>query len=542
MQIGAPSPKQFSIAENRAFVALIGYQDQGNLGLGYLSAVLQAQGYDVEMIDFCEDADHIAQYLISHQPLVVGFSLIFQCFLPDFKRVAGRLRSAGITSHFTIGGHFPSLCPEEVLKQIPELDSVVICEGEETLVKLVQRLSKGQDPLETSGIAYLCDDEVVKTKPRALVQDLDSLPFPHRPYEPEKIGVFHSLPLLASRGCMRRCSFCSIHMFYRNAPGKVVRIRRPKKVVEEMLHLHHRHNACIFLFQDDDFPLWSTRGRRWAEELAGHLHDSGLAGRTLWKISCRAEHVELDLFSKLRDAGLFLVYLGLESGDEESLNLLNKGITTEQNFLAMEKLKQLDIPADYGFMLFDPSSSFDSIRRNIDFLRLIAGDGRSAVHFSRMLPYGGTPIREQLQQDGRLRGDNTSPDYTFQNLRLNEYYQLLCQSVGPWLDARGFSDDLNYARYELETARRLVPEVQGVIEYRTALRSLTAESNKRLLLLVEESSLAFEQGERSKFDAATGQDYCEKGRALLLDMRNQFVFENIEVLKEASDPVTREYR
>src|SRR5262249_42718905 len=75
-------------------------------------------------------------------------------------------------------------------------------------------------------------------------------------------------------------------------PGKVVRVRRPEKVVEEMLHLNRRHGVRVFLFQDDDFPLWGKKGRRWADELVGRLHDSGLAESTVWKISCRAEYVE----------------------------------------------------------------------------------------------------------------------------------------------------------------------------------------------------------------------------------------------------------
>lgn len=537
MQVSTPSPKPVSIAQNRAFVVLIGYQDQGNLGLGYLAAVLQEHGYEVEMIDICDGADSIAMQLMTRRPIIVGFSLIFQCFLPQFKSVASRLRSVGVTSHFTIGGHFPSLCPDEILKHFPELDSVVLYEGEETLLDLASRISIGKDPRETSGIAYLCANEVVKTKPRALVQDLDSLPFPYRPYEPERIGAFRTLPLLASRGCMRRCSFCSIHRFYRNALGKVVRVRKPEKVIEEMLHLHHHHNVRIFLFQDDDFPLWSSRGQRWAEELVERLHDCGLADRTLWKISCRSEYVELDVFSKLRDAGLFLVYLGLESGNEESLDILNKGITVEQNLLAVKKLKQLGLLADYGFMLFDPSSSFESIRRNVDFLRQIVGDGHSAAHFSRMLPYGGTPIRERLELEGRLRGDNTTPDYDFLDLRLNKYYQLVSQTVGPWLDEHGFSDHLNYARYEFEAVKRLVPGVQGATNYLVSLRSLTAESNERLFRLVEKSSLTFEQGDESELDSLSALNYCEKGRTRLLDIRNRFIIENIDALKDASGPV-----
>src|ERR1035437_8988136 len=104
-----------------AEVALVGYQDQGNLGMGYLAAVLQERGHIVQMIDVRDGPEKIAERLASRQPLVVGFSLIFQVFLPQFRRVASHLRALGVTSHFTIGGHFPSLCHDEVLAQFPEL-------------------------------------------------------------------------------------------------------------------------------------------------------------------------------------------------------------------------------------------------------------------------------------------------------------------------------------------------------------------------------------------------------------------------------------
>jgi len=515
-----------------AEVALIGYQDQGNLGMGYLAAVLQERGHIVQMIEVRDGPEQIAERLAARQPVVVGFSLIFQAFLPQFRRLASSLRSAGVTSHFTIGGHFPSLCHDECLAQFPELDSVVRYEGEVTLVELVERLRKGKDWRDTPGIAYLRDGQVVDTEPRPLVQDLDSLPFPYRPFDPEQIGGFPTLPLLASRGCARRCSFCSIHTFYRTAPGKVVRVRKPAKVIEEMLYLHRHHGVRVILFQDDDFPLWGPAGRRWADELVGRMYDAGLVNRVLWKISCRAEYVEYELFAKLRDAGLFLVYMGIESGTEEGLELLNKEMSVEQNIQAIDTLKQLGIQVSYGFMLFDPSSTFQSIRENLSFLRRMVGDGRAAATFSRMLPYGGTPIRDTLRKEGRLRGDLTHPDYDFLDLRLNEYHRLLLPSVRPWIYKKGLSYELNYAWDELETVSRLAPGVQGVDEYRDALRTLTAESNGRLFLHVEESLDAFEQGDRSKLDPAPAQAYCEDGRKRLLDMRNRFIADNIDLLME----------
>ena len=275
-------------------------------------------------------------------------------------------------------------------------------------------------------------------------------------------------------------------------------------------------------------------GRRWANELVDRLHDSGLADRTIWKISCRAEYVEADLFSKLRDAGLFLVYMGIESGVEAGLEVLHKEMTVQQNLAGVQTLKRAGILFGYGFMLFDPSSSFESVRQNIKFLRQIVGDGSAAATFSRMLPYGGTPIRDQLQREGRLRGDLTHPDYVFLDVRLNEYHQMLSQIVRPWIHGEGLSYQLNYAWDELETVGRLVPSVEGIDAYRTALRSLTRESNEQLFRLVEESSSAFEAGDRSTLDLGAVRRYCEKTLTRLVGLRNSFISHNIYLLRDAA--------
>src|SRR5579871_1811442 len=515
---------------NRPDVALIGYQDQGNLGMGYLAAVLHRHGHSTEIIDVRDDPGAIAARLVDRPPLIVGFSLIFQAFLPQFRRVASHLRESGIRSHFTIGGHFPSLCHDEVLAHFPELDSVVRYEGEETLLELVDRLAANRDWRDVAGVAYLRDGEVICTPARALIADLDTLPFPDRPYEADRVGGFYTLPLLASRGCARRCSFCSIHTFYRTAPGKVVRVRKPMKVVEEMLYLLQHHSVRVILFQDDDFPLWGPAGRRWADELVARIYDAGLVDRMIWKISCRAEYVEYELFRKLRDAGLFLVYMGLESGTEQGLKVLNKEMSVEQNLAAVRILKELELNVSYGFMLFDPSSTFESIRENLAFLKNATGDGRAAATFSRMLPYGGTPIRDALRTEGRLRGDVTRPDYDFLDLRLNEFYRLLTPTVRPWIHHKGLTYQLDYAWDEFTTLTRLARGLQGAEEYRQALQSLTMESNHRLFRHVEECLDGFEQGDRSKLIVGPAQAYCEAGINQLLGLRNGFIARNVQLL------------
>jgi anaerobic magnesium-protoporphyrin IX monomethyl ester cyclase len=226
--------------------------------------------------------------------------------------------------------------------------------------------------------------------------------------------------------------------------------------------------------------------------------------------------------------------MGIESGVEAGLDILHKQMTVEGNLGAVQTLKDLGILFGYGFMLFDPSSSFGSIRENISFLRKIVGDGSAAATFSRMLPYGGTPIRDQLRAEGRLRGDITRPDYVFLDPRINEYHRLLSRTVRPWINGEGLSYQLNYALDELETVRRLVPGTEGGAGYHAKLRALTCESNEALFATVERSVDAFEVGERQALDAAGAAVYCETQVARLVALRDEFIARNIELLHAAS--------
>jgi hypothetical protein len=339
--------------------------------------------------------------------------------------------------------------------------------------------------------------------------------------------------MLASRGCARRCSFCSIHTFYRTAPGKVVRVRKPALIVEEMRRLHEERGVRIILFQDDDFPLWGRPGRRWVLELVDELERAGLVGEVVWKISCRAEYVEPELFGTLRDAGLFLVYMGLESGTDAGLEILNKQISKETNAEAIGILKSLGVLYEYGFMLFDPSTTFASIRENVAFLRGLVGDGSAGATFCRMLPYGGTPIRDTLRAEGRLKGDVTRPDYDFLDLRLNEYHRRLDAAVGGWIHGEGVSHQLNWAWNEITVIERVVGRLDGTDGYRRDLAALTAASNDELFDFVRETSLAFEAGDDTLLDSPRPAEVCAQVQSDLLEIRNAFVARHQDTLLEA---------
>ncbi|MFD0345353.1 B12-binding domain-containing radical SAM protein [Kitasatospora aburaviensis] len=459
---------------------------------------------------------------------------MFQFFLPQFREVAAELRRAGVTSHFTIGGHYASLCHDELLPQMPELDSVARYEGEHTLAELVDRLAEGADWRSTPVSRSCATARWPRAPPRAR-------PGPRHaavPLPAARAGDHRRLPDRPAAGqpglCPPLLVLLDPHLLP-HGPGKVVRVRKAETVVEEMGLLHREQGVRVFLFQDDDFPLWGRAGRKWVDELAGRLHDTGLAERTIWKISCRAEYVEPELFAALREAGLFLVYMGIESGVESGLEILFKQMTVEQNLTGVRVLKDVGLLFSYGFMLFDPSSTFESVRANVGFLRQIVGDGSAAATFCRMLPYGGTPIRDRLKLEGRLRGDVTRPDYDFLDPRLNDYYHRLKAVSGHWVGDEGLSHELNWAWDEFETVGRLAPGLTGTGEYRRALADLTATANEELFGTIEASAAAFEGGDASLLDPEPGRTFCQDVRDRLLGLRNGFFLANVDALTEAID-------
>ena len=255
------APQTTTCVRGTGSVVLVGFQEQENLGLGYLAATLRREGRVVTIVDFQEDHKTILHVIRREQPIVVGFSLIFQFYVHRFGELIRYLRANGVDCHFTIGGHFPSLSYRHTLELIPELDSVVRFEGEATLVELVDTIGGGGDWRHLLGIAFLAGGEVVANELRPLVRDLDDLAYPERSYRPMAVLGRKALPIVASRGYIRTCSFCSIHVFYRAAPGKVVRTRKPAEIVREMRMLYDERGISIFLFQDDDFPVFGTHTR-----------------------------------------------------------------------------------------------------------------------------------------------------------------------------------------------------------------------------------------------------------------------------------------
>jgi hypothetical protein len=238
----------------------------------------------------------------------------------------------------------------------------------------------------------------------------------------------------------------------------------------------------------------------------------------------------------MRDAGLYLVYMGLESGSEEGLETLHKQITVEQNLRAVNLLKSIGLMWEYGFMLLDPSSTFESVRANLAFLRTILADGCLPVTFCRMLPYDGTPIKDALVRSGRLLGDVCNPDYDFLDPRLSAFYEGLTEvvSLTGWIHGlEAVTLQLGCAWHEVAVMERLFPPLAGMRNYKARLRRITRRSNELLLDVVEDLSYVYSDGRENRCDPADVERQRTRVIDDLLTARNEFVFGHQATLLDA---------
>ena len=461
-------------------VLLVGYEDDENLGLRSIAAYLASRGVRVGIQRYNEsDGQTVLSRILEENPSVVGFSLIFQRMLTDFAELVHYLREKGVRSHFTIGGHFPTLAPKDTLTAIPGLDSVVRHEGELTLYELYQHLDDPRSWRDILGLAYRDNHGIHINPPRPLIDDLDAIPDPIRWEYTKTHRGLGMRSILASRGCYYDCSFCSVRRFYGTAPGQLRRTRSPASVVSEMRRLFDDHGVRIFIFKDDDLCTRGRRHREWIHNFARELRTSGLAGKVVWRISCRVDDVDFDLLAKLREVGLRFLYMGVESGNNTSLKSFNKQYQVEDANNAIAMVRKLGITFAFGFMMFDPDSTFASIAQNVEFLRMHGEPGDVAVTFTKMFPYIGTPIANRLATEGRLRGTVESPTYEFSDRRLN-LLDLFCSQAFGFRDylTRGLVGLLDVGLFDTVIVREFFAEQYDADAYTEDVSQLVRRSNE----------------------------------------------------------------
>jgi len=387
-------------------VLLIEDQSQQHLPARTLAAVLQRAGLRAQLAHFDQDIGAVVALAQRAQPRLIVFSILFADRVSEHLALVTALRESGVRAHVTMVGPLPTFASAELLGACPALDSVLRGEAEASVAQLASSLCHSEArraeeslPRGQEVISPLLSRRRRGEGPKPL--NLDDLPFPLRDDGVPNYLGYGFATVEASRGCYHACAFCLPCAFYR-AMGAPYRLRSISNFVDEIEALYQR-GTRLFLFDDEQFlPPGRAREKR-VDELGRELERRKL--RIAFTIKCRADDVEGALFRRLKEMGLLRVYVGVESGCQETLDRLGKGVTAQRNAEALAILDELGIVADFRSLLFHPWSTLETIQADLAFLHSVMPHVLTSLSFHEVEVYPGTPLADRLKSEGRGEGD-----------------------------------------------------------------------------------------------------------------------------------------
>lgn len=346
------------------------------LGLPLLGAMLKRRGIEVSV--YCQEIGDIDFDDVMHSDLV-GISTTTST-APAAYKIGRQLRNMGIP--VMMGGSHVSFMPEEALQYC---DYCVRGEGEYTMLELVDAIEAGSGFESIKGLSYRLGDEIYHNPDRGLVTDLDALPFPDLSLirGHEKINI---TPVATSRGCPFDCNFCSVIKMF----GRKCRERSIGNVIEELDQLRPEQ---IF-FYDDNF----TADKKRTKDLLDSMLSKGITPR--WTAQARTDVVkDRELLKLMKRSNCFMLYLGLESVNPETLKEYNKRQSVEEIVESVRILHENGIMV-HGMFVF--GSDHDDVKSLQSTVKFALQNKIDTVQFLMLTPLPGTEYFDSLKEQGRL--------------------------------------------------------------------------------------------------------------------------------------------
>jgi radical SAM superfamily enzyme YgiQ (UPF0313 family) len=373
------------------------------LGTLYAAALLREKGFSVAVFDsMLNDPENGFPAAVDrYHPRIVAiyednFNFLSKMCLSRMREVAyGMIDVARANgAKVIVNGSDATDHVTDYLKR--GADFAILGEGEWTLLELAGTLvgSQARRLEEIHGLAFLRepDRRLFRTPPRPLMRGLDALPVPALDLvDMAKYGAvwkaghgFFSLNIIASRGCPYRCNWCAKPIY-----GDAHHSRSAQSVAREMALLKTQYGADHIWFADDIFGLKPS----WVLELAEQVekHDAALP----FKMQSRADLMRPGTIQALRRAGCVEVWMGVESGSQEILDAMDKGLRIEQVMAARENLRQAGIRACYFLQFGYAGETWDDIQKTIELVRRTQPDD---VGVSVSYPLPGTKFYERVRE------------------------------------------------------------------------------------------------------------------------------------------------
>lgn len=369
----------------------IGGMQMPPLNLLYVSTVLRENGHEVEFVDAAVDYDSFLR--VRRRIREFGVVVILSStnsFRTDVETIR-ELKEMNPDLVSILFGSHPTFMPEYCLRE-DCVDVIVRREPEFIIRDLVNALDGGGDWRRVRGIGCLENGRQVLNDYYPLIDDLDDLPIPDRGLLSGRIDYFNPVvkrmpytTMQTSRGCPARCNFCTVPTFY----GRKIRSRSAGRVIEEMLLLRSMGYREIF-FRDETFTVFRKRNAEICNFLIRRNADIS------WICNARVDRIDRESVHLMKKAGCHMIKFGVESGNQEILDNIRKGITLEQTREAFRICHEAGMDAHAHVMLACPGENRDTILRTLKFVKEI---DPTTVSFGIHTPYPGTELFERVSAE-----------------------------------------------------------------------------------------------------------------------------------------------
>jgi radical SAM superfamily enzyme YgiQ (UPF0313 family) len=415
--------------------------DEAPMGLGFMAAVLRDHGYNC--LIYNADYNHGNSIsLTDYSSINAGYSSmrrgyekyleilqdpqnalwleiknVIKCISPDIVGISTMTASYGSALNVArcvrnynpdvpiiLGGVHPTALPEETLRQ-SEFDIVVRGEGEYVLLDLLEKINLGKLS-EVKGISYKQNGKIFHNHPADRITDLDKLPFYARnllvDYESYPSSAFRVL--MATRGCPYNCIYC----FSPRSWQRKVIFRSPESIIREIKYVKNHYGTEVFSFKDDCLTI----SEKFTESVCNLMIREKL--NIQWNCSGRVDTLSNRIVKKMKQAGCTLVYLGIESGNDEILKKMGKRTTVKQAKIAVKLLKKHDIET-HGFFMF--GFPWETESQMLDTVNLIRELDLDKAQYNLVVPLPGTELYSHMKKNGLL------PDLCSGGIDWSRFYQ-----------------------------------------------------------------------------------------------------------------------
>jgi len=335
--------------------------------------------------------DTMIKNIADQKPDLIGLGLV-TVKMTAAKLICQRIKKDIGNTLIVVGGPHPTALPLETLEQIPEVDYVVMGEGEETMKELCQYLNapttNGLHSIK--GIAHRgkLGREPTINQPRELIQDLDSLPFPKRE-NPETLGYEKVEAIITGRGCPYQCKFCASNIAWRRR----ARYRSIDDVIEEIAMLKAHSGVKHIRIVDDTFPL----SKRRVLEFSQKVKQDGL-DNIEYSVGSRVDTIDEEMLAALRACNVTHMTFGVESGSPRILQQICKDITPEQVRRVMTLAKAAGISSHAFYMIGHPGETKQDIQMS---KKLLSQSKSDSAELNMVTIYPKTGYAEAAIQRGK---------------------------------------------------------------------------------------------------------------------------------------------